>query len=119
MDFKSRFQGKMTRITREGAIDDMIQQTNQPIYKVDKITLNHPSATQLISYGSTINSKQDMERTGGFQEVYDGDNIYMKGGANMAEVLQASKQMSVAMRMKRNREGNNGANKDTEEGELY
>lgn len=41
MDFKTRFQGKISHISKDGAIDDMVQTTTNPIYKVDKITMNN------------------------------------------------------------------------------
>ena len=55
MDFKSRFQGKTSKITKDGGVDSAVTSNiSKPITKVEKITMNAPNvAEQLISYGST------------------------------------------------------------------
>lgn len=39
MDFKTRFQGKMSRISKDGAIDEMVKTTGKPINRVEKVTI--------------------------------------------------------------------------------
>jgi len=39
MDFKTRFQGKMTRISKDGGIDDMVKTAVKPINRVEKVTI--------------------------------------------------------------------------------
>lgn len=57
MDFKTRFQGKTSHISRDGAIDDVVQTTTQPINKVDRITMsNQYQNDQLISYANNTSS---------------------------------------------------------------
>lgn len=63
MDFKTRFQGKMTRISKDGGIDDMVKTSHKPIHRVDKVTIRSlqmdqaPADTQQappkITYGNT------------------------------------------------------------------
>ena len=54
MDFKSRFQGKTSVITRDGGIDNIVKMSNAPINKVEKISINKPNAQeQLIQYGTS------------------------------------------------------------------
>ena len=88
-----------------------------PINKVDKITMNATaSRDQLISYGNqtysgynTQSTYDNNTRTAQFMnsdEDYRShdDNIYLKGGSNMAEVLQSNQ--GIAARMKKMRDGN-------------
>ena len=58
MDFKTRFNGKMTQITKDGAIDIVIKSSVQPITKMSTINsdcglggVTVKSAKQIISYG--------------------------------------------------------------------
>jgi len=39
MDFKTRFQGKMTKISKDGGIEDMVRTTNNPINRVEKVSI--------------------------------------------------------------------------------
>ena len=39
MDFKTRFQGKISKISKDGGIDDMVKSTQKPINRVDKVTI--------------------------------------------------------------------------------
>ena len=39
MDFKTRFQGKMSHISKDGGIDDMVKTSSKPIHRVDKVTI--------------------------------------------------------------------------------
>ena len=39
MDFKTRFQGKMSKISKDGGIEDMVRTTSNPINRVDKVTI--------------------------------------------------------------------------------
>ena len=59
MDFKTRFQGKTSHITRDGGISDIVKQSTVPISKGaegSRITVVNPNAhQQLISYGSGFN----------------------------------------------------------------
>ena len=42
MDFKTRFQGKTSKITKEGGIDGLVaRESGAPIHKVDSITVNN------------------------------------------------------------------------------
>jgi hypothetical protein len=54
MDFKTRFQGKTSHITKDGGIEDLVQTTNIPINKGEtqsKITIGNKNAfDQLIQY---------------------------------------------------------------------
>ena len=51
MDFKTRFQGKTSKITKDGGIEGMIRDGVAPINKVDQITINNFNAhKQLVSY---------------------------------------------------------------------
>lgn len=47
MDFKTRFQGKMTRISKDGGIEDVVKSTSKPINRVEKVTIRslQPDAT--------------------------------------------------------------------------
>ena len=38
MDFKSRFAGKMAKISADGGIEEVVSSSNKPIQQVDKIT---------------------------------------------------------------------------------
>ena len=40
MDFKTRFQGKMTRISKDGGIEDVVKSSSKPINRVDKVTIS-------------------------------------------------------------------------------
>ena len=40
MDFKTRFQGKMTKISKDGGIEDVVRSTQKPINRVDKVTIH-------------------------------------------------------------------------------
>eukprot|EP00347_Sterkiella_histriomuscorum_P023753 403333506 len=210
MDFKTRFQGKTSMITKDGGIETAISMTNVPINKVDIASISNNNFnkqgdqySQGITYGANsqsngfnngfssqstsfgigggINNTQQKQQTqfnqnpqfmnstansnhsyfskagiNGNQGQINGggndyqsyqlndledlhaDNIYLKGGQNMAEALQkrnnsstnddafgqtnqmaqntaysgfqggANTGMSIAMRMKRNREAQLG-----------
>lgn len=57
MDFKTRFQGKTSKITKEGGIDIMVLTSAVPISKIDKITINGSrDSNQIISFGNSVNS---------------------------------------------------------------
>ena len=62
MDFKTRFQGKMTRISKDGGIEDMVRTTTNPINRVEKVSVralqmdapgSYETTTPKISYGNT------------------------------------------------------------------
>jgi hypothetical protein len=44
MDFKTRFQGKTSKITKDGGIDDMVLANAAPINRINKITMNQTNA---------------------------------------------------------------------------
>lgn len=59
MDFKTRFQGKMTRISKDGGIEDMVRTTSNPINRVDKVTirsLQQDGASDIASQGPKISN---------------------------------------------------------------
>ena len=39
MDFKTRFQGKMQKISKDGGIDDMVSTSDNPINPLKKVTI--------------------------------------------------------------------------------
>jgi len=41
MDFKTRFSGKMQKISKEGAIDHMVLQSDKPINPLKKVTIRN------------------------------------------------------------------------------
>lgn len=45
MDFKSRFQGKTSHISKDGGISDMVKASQAPIVRVERITMNNPQST--------------------------------------------------------------------------
>lgn len=68
MDFKTRFQGKTSMITKDGGIDNAIAITNAPINKIDMASISNSnfnsrpsglgeSQTQLITYGNQSDSQ--------------------------------------------------------------
>lgn len=62
MDFKTRFQGKTSHITRDGGVETAIVQTRAPINKAEVSVYSSNSQfgqngqTQLIRYGSSNGS---------------------------------------------------------------
>lgn len=41
MDFKTRFQGKMQKISKDGGIDDMVLASDKPINPLKKVTIKN------------------------------------------------------------------------------
>ena len=41
MDFKTRFQGKTSHITKDGGVEIAVQQNTVPIAKVDSISMSN------------------------------------------------------------------------------
>ena len=39
MDFKTRFQGKTSKISKDGGIEDLVKSTQKPINRVEKVTI--------------------------------------------------------------------------------
>jgi hypothetical protein len=59
MDFKTRFQGKTSKITKDGGIDSTVLTSAVPISKVDRVTVNGSGTeglSQLISFGHSVNT---------------------------------------------------------------
>ncbi|CDW74030.1 UNKNOWN [Stylonychia lemnae] len=177
MDFKTRFQGKTSMITKDGGIETAMATTKVPINKIDVAgnsnnNFNKGPTEQLISFGGNsqsngfniYNGNQShasafggaIIKTGQFgatqqqQSQYQNfndnnqkntfspikqadlddlraDNIYLKGGNNMAEALKNSSNLaatnglgggiSIAMRMKQQRDAQQ--NKKDEEKTIY
>ena len=75
---KTRFQGKMTRISKDGGIEDMVKQTNKPINRVDKVTIRQlqvddpPTSNTMgapkITYGNPANVTQSSSNYQRFQQ---------------------------------------------------
>lgn len=42
MDFKTRFQGKTSKITKDGGVDNAVLSNHSPIMEIDKIALMNP-----------------------------------------------------------------------------
>jgi hypothetical protein len=58
MDFKTRFQGKMTQVKKDGGIvEAMIQPNSQPITRIENMIGNAGATQQLISYGALTNQQ--------------------------------------------------------------
>jgi len=68
MDFKTRFQGKMQKISKDGGIDDMVLASDKPINPLKKVTIrslhdqeaeqNLLNSSQRITYGSATEKKE-------------------------------------------------------------
>ena len=39
MDFKTRFQGKTSKISKDGGIEDLVKSSQKPINRVEKVTI--------------------------------------------------------------------------------
>jgi hypothetical protein len=63
MDFKSRFAGKMTKISADGGIEEVVSSSNKPIQQVDKITSSGLSGAN-YGLGSTGQNNNVQNTTG-------------------------------------------------------
>jgi hypothetical protein len=74
MDFKTRFQGKTSHITKDGGIDNAIAVTKAPINKAEVSTYSstnaYPQTGQLIKYGPNNGASNGFIQSNGYQSKY-------------------------------------------------
>ena len=87
MDFKTRFQGKMQKISKDGGIDDMVLTSDKPINPLKKITIrslhpeqeaeqNYLNQSHKITYGLQ-GSQENWKINGRQAEEMERANHYM------------------------------------------
>ena len=91
MDFKTRFQGKMQKISKDGGIDDMVLASDKPINPLKKVTIknlypeqqaeqNYLNQSHRITYGpqGSVESKKTSQSNTKYFEDLEQTNIYMQ-----------------------------------------